>query len=70
MEIDVCMDLSHACSTYIKHQIVENDCYKMQLTSSRLTKPAREPPLDHILSITLSILLFTLHFVFPSVSKA
>lgn len=39
-------------------------------TSSRSTKSARPPPLAHILSTTLSILLFTLHFVFPRVSRA
>jgi hypothetical protein len=34
------------------------------------TKSARQPPLLHILSTTLSTLLFTLNLVFPSVSRA
>lgn len=40
------------------------------LTSSRSTKPAIFPPLAQMFSNTLSTFLFTLHLVFPSVSRA
>jgi uncharacterized UBP type Zn finger protein len=40
------------------------------LTSSRLTKPATLPPLAQMDSTTLRTLLFTLHLVLPSTSRA
>lgn len=40
------------------------------LTSSQSTKPAILPPLAQMLSTTLNTLLFTLHLVLPSISRA
>lgn len=73
---DLELDNIKIVSSYIVKKKYKKVCIKdniksqEKLTSSRSTKPARHPPLDHILSTIPRTLLLTLHLVLPSMSRA